>query len=60
MTTHSWDKFVPHESEIIDGVWYPSDDIGHNLILEQDIRSLVRRMLEPELAEPLIEELDLL
>ncbi len=60
MTTYSWDKFVPPESEIIDGVWYPSDEIGHNWILVHDIRALVRRMLDPELAEPLIAELDLL
>ena len=58
MTTPSWDNYVPPESEIIDGVWYPSDSIGHNLLLVRDIRALVRRMLEPELAEPLIAELD--
>ena len=58
MKTYSWNRFVPPESEMTDGVWFPGPEIGHNWILVQDIRSLVRRTLEPEQAEKLIAELD--
>ena len=60
MATYSWNNFIPPESQMLNGVWFPGDEMGHNWILVQDIRALVRRMVEPELAEQLIVELDLL
>ena len=58
MKSYSWNRFVPPESEMINGVWFPGTEIGHNWILVQDIRSLVRQMLDHEQAEQLIAELD--
>ena len=58
MKTYSWDRFVPPESEKVNGVWFPGDEIGHNWLLVQDIRALIRGMLDHEQAEKLVAELD--